>query len=190
MFIKIFNRQNFTKLVIIFTLGLIYRGLVNSYFDVNVFTDFTNFISLLYYFAFSTSIALVHEIVDFFHLSIFPNFLFQTNVVGVQHYVEHVNTRTDIQGRITRRSHRGNLSYKNNPDISYKKQSKRALHWFLWERYNDKSNYRDFKQSWDPNTKIFSEIKKGVTTEVKKKLHSATLFNKTMKWFLNRRKGD
>lgn len=68
---KIFNRLNFTKILIIFFAGLISRYMVNSIFEINVFSDFTNYISYLYYFFFSVFVALVHNFVDHFGIPSF-----------------------------------------------------------------------------------------------------------------------
>jgi hypothetical protein len=50
------------------------RFFVNYFTDINVFVDYTNFISLAYYIFMSIFVVLVHELVSFFNLSIFPNF--------------------------------------------------------------------------------------------------------------------
>lgn len=61
---KIFSRANVTKLLIIFLAGLSSRYFVNYFFGINVFSDYTNFISLLYYFLFSTFVVVVQVLVD------------------------------------------------------------------------------------------------------------------------------
>jgi hypothetical protein len=45
----IFNSITFRRIVVIFTVGLISRILVNLAFDINVFKEYTNLISLTYY---------------------------------------------------------------------------------------------------------------------------------------------
>ena len=72
----IFNKVNLTKVVIIFFVGLISRLTINNLYLVNVFIDYTNLISLIYYFSMSCFIVLVHDIVSYFHFSIFPSFIF------------------------------------------------------------------------------------------------------------------
>jgi hypothetical protein len=61
---KTFSRSNVTKLLIIFSAALSTRYFVNSFFDINVFSDFTNPISLIYYFLFSTFVVTVQQFVD------------------------------------------------------------------------------------------------------------------------------
>lgn len=63
---KIFNRFNLTKVFIIFLLGFISRIFVNQYFGVNVFVDYTNYISMIYYLVMSFFVVLVHEFVGYF----------------------------------------------------------------------------------------------------------------------------
>jgi hypothetical protein len=47
---NIFNLTNITKVLVIFLVGFIYRIIVYHYFGINVFLDYTNSISILYYF--------------------------------------------------------------------------------------------------------------------------------------------
>lgn len=155
--IKIFNRHNFTKIVIIFLFGLSSRFLVNYYLGVNVFTDFTNFISLTYYFGFSTFIVIIHEIVDLFHLSIIPSFISDFSTPTAIYNRDVVCNRdkplnnTCDQTRAREQGVRDTLlsGSRNNTHISYKNKSKCALLLFLWERYKNEGNYnyKDFKQS-------------------------------------------
>lgn len=70
---SIFNKKNLTKIVIIFTIGLSSRMIINNYFNINVFTDLFNSISLIYYFIFACVTVSVHYLVDNFNLSLFPN---------------------------------------------------------------------------------------------------------------------
>lgn len=72
---RIFNRGNITKVFIIFIVGFISRFLVNQFFGVNVFLDFTNNISLLYYLVMSCFVVFVHELVAYFEFSVIPSSL-------------------------------------------------------------------------------------------------------------------
>lgn len=71
---KIFNRSNLNKIILIFILGLLTRTFVYHIYNVNVFTDYLNTISLIYYTIFSMFIVLVHDIVDFFNVNIIPSY--------------------------------------------------------------------------------------------------------------------
>jgi hypothetical protein len=46
---KILNSITFRRILVIFVVGLVSRTLVNLVFDINVFKDYTEFISLTYY---------------------------------------------------------------------------------------------------------------------------------------------
>ena len=49
LFKIIFNPLNISKALIIFIFGLVTRILVNSFYDINVLTEYTETISLVYY---------------------------------------------------------------------------------------------------------------------------------------------
>jgi hypothetical protein len=72
---KVFNKLNFTKVIVIFSVGFISRCLVNYLFGLNVFLDYTNIISCLYYVGFSIFIVLVHDLVEHFGFNIVPYFV-------------------------------------------------------------------------------------------------------------------
>ena len=59
--IKYFNKKNFLKVIIIFTVGFVSRILVNDYFGINVYFDCLHSVSLIYYALLSIFIVLVHE---------------------------------------------------------------------------------------------------------------------------------
>lgn len=69
----IFNRFNLTKVFIIFIVGFISRILVNQFLGVNVFIDYTNTISLIYYLVMSSFVVIVHELVGYLNFSIIPS---------------------------------------------------------------------------------------------------------------------
>jgi apolipoprotein N-acyltransferase len=70
---KIFNKLNFTKFIIIFTVGFLSRFLVSSFYNINVYLDFLNMISVVYYTFFSGFIVTVHELVENYKISLVPN---------------------------------------------------------------------------------------------------------------------
>src|SRR2546423_1099241 len=59
---RVFSRLNFTKVLIIFAVGLISRVIVNYVYDINVFKDYTNVISLTYYGGFAWFVGFVNGI--------------------------------------------------------------------------------------------------------------------------------
>jgi len=333
VFNRVFNRLNFTKVFIIFVLGFLSRGFVNAFFDVNVFFDFTNSISLTYYFSFSIFIVILHDLIELFQFSIIPSFAvlsdyfrlivvysvrfitfffsfigYPTNgdplsVVKAFSYLFSIMPRvssdafnlssirksasiyfrgdyrashkmpiggfsesnvdcldigrvksynalmfdadpsktlrgknlaaTNPQGEtlLPRRynpsasntqrfNHSGsnpqsgtnphsgsnqlgiNLtdSQNNYPgDIEggkklnasqrFKQNSKRRFFWIVWGIHSDKhKSYEDFKQTWNPNTKMWYEIKNDIKNETNEFVHKLTLQKRTLSWILNRRK--
>jgi len=75
---RIFNRNNFTKLIIIFVVGFVSRTLINYYYDINVFVEYTSIISLVYYWWMSMFIVLIHEFVAYFEINIIPTFIIES----------------------------------------------------------------------------------------------------------------
>ena len=69
---RILNKQNINKILIVFIVGLTSRILVNCIYNVNVFTDYFNTISIIYYMLMSIFIVLIHEIVTLFDINIIP----------------------------------------------------------------------------------------------------------------------
>lgn len=63
---KVFTLRNFTKILVIFFVGLTSRILINHYFSVNVFTDYFHFVSISYYSFMSFFVVFVNEFVEFF----------------------------------------------------------------------------------------------------------------------------
>lgn len=71
---RIFNKSNLNKVILIFIFGFVTRALVYYTYNINVFIDYLNLVSLTYYFVFSIFIVLIHEIVNFFDINIIPSF--------------------------------------------------------------------------------------------------------------------
>ena len=69
-----FLKNHIKKVFFIFIVGFISRVLINHYTGVNVFVDFTHYISLIYYSLFSCFIVFFNEFVSYFQFSIFPSF--------------------------------------------------------------------------------------------------------------------
>jgi hypothetical protein len=70
--IYIFNRVNFSKVLVIFVVGFVSRVLVNNFWNVNVFVDYLNSISLGYYSFMAIFLVLVHELFSYIDLKLLP----------------------------------------------------------------------------------------------------------------------
>jgi hypothetical protein len=51
---NVFNLTNIIKILVIFSVGLIFRIIIYHYLDVNVFSEYTHSISILYYLGLSS----------------------------------------------------------------------------------------------------------------------------------------
>ena len=73
---RIFTKINFSKIIIIFTVGLISRIFIGFYYDINVFIEYYKSISLIYYSVMAIFIVTLGELFNYFNLSIIPSFIF------------------------------------------------------------------------------------------------------------------
>jgi len=74
LFKRIFNPLNISKALIIFIFGLVSRILVNSIYDINVFTEYTETISLVYYSTMALFVVFINELVTYFNFSFISSF--------------------------------------------------------------------------------------------------------------------
>lgn len=72
---KFFTRTNLSKIIVIFSVGILSRYFINEYFSVNVFTEYLSLISITYYSLFATFVVFIHELFSFFNVNIIPNFI-------------------------------------------------------------------------------------------------------------------
>lgn len=72
--IKTTTKKNFSGIIIIILFGLFTRSLVNYAFNVNVFVDYSNPISIFYYLVFTifSKILLIH--IELFNFPVIPSF--------------------------------------------------------------------------------------------------------------------
>ncbi len=98
-----------------------------------------------------------------------------------QHGINHTDSQNISQGFV----HGGE---KPSDSKRFKQNSKRRFFWVVWGIHTDKhKSYEDFKQSWNPNTKMWDEIKKDIKNETKEIVHTLALHKRTLVWILNRR---
>ena len=62
------NPATILKILIIFSFGLLSRMFINNVFEINVFTDYNSFISIIYYLSFSCFIAIVNFTFQYFDI--------------------------------------------------------------------------------------------------------------------------
>lgn len=73
---KIFKRTNLIKVLILFSVGFIFRIIIYQYFDVNVFLDYTSSISILYYISLSSLSVYLDELFSF-------NYIISNNIKSI-----------------------------------------------------------------------------------------------------------
>ena len=66
LFTKIFNKKTIIRIFTIFIIGFTSRFAINNYFDINVFKDYTDIISIMYYFFLSSFIVYYDSFAGFF----------------------------------------------------------------------------------------------------------------------------
>lgn len=74
---RIFTKNNVSKILIIFTVGLITRIIISNSYNVNVFIEFFNKISIIYYSLMSIFVVVLNEVFTYFELNILPQFIFE-----------------------------------------------------------------------------------------------------------------
>lgn len=86
---KLFTPTNISKIIIIFSIGLFARYLINEYLGINVFTQYLSYTSITFYSIFAGFIVFIHELFSFFNLSIIPNFIWIgfTRIGLILHYL-------------------------------------------------------------------------------------------------------
>jgi hypothetical protein len=69
---SVFNRLNLSKVLVIFMVGFVTRVLINDVYDINVFVDYLNTISLTYYGMMAIFVVLVNELFSYIDLKLLP----------------------------------------------------------------------------------------------------------------------
>ncbi len=92
---KVFNKKNLIRIFILFIIGLSSRLFINNYFNINVFIDYLNPISLIYYTIMATLIVSINELfkyIDLFNLSSLYKFI----LITISHIKEILGFKQDM----------------------------------------------------------------------------------------------
>lgn len=93
-FNKFFTTANFSKILVIFTVGLLSRYFINEYFNINVFTEYWSMVSVTFYSLFATFVVFIHECFTFFNVNIIPNFIINIlNYIFIEPFI-YIYSRT------------------------------------------------------------------------------------------------
>lgn len=78
---KIFNKKSIIKIFIIFIVGFIIRIIVNYFYNINVFIDYTNIISIIYYYFMALFVVVINEITTQFQFPFSSFFSYVFSVI-------------------------------------------------------------------------------------------------------------
>ena len=106
-------------------------------------------------------------------------------------HTSNINVSTGLQTReiLNNQCEDGNSNLTNikclTIHIKYKNIIRRKVFWHACIKSKGiYENYKDYKQEWDPNTKVLSEIKKELDKEIKNELHKIRLKKRTFDWII------
>ncbi len=133
------KKSNLIKIFVMFFIGFVSRIIINHYLDINVFLDYTNYISILYYFNLS------------FILVYFDQLFFYQGI--------HVNTDSvnDIRA-FNNNSKTTNTIFSKDNSIIHKVRCK--LTWYsLGKEKSAYGSFDEYKLTWDPKASVWKEVK-------------------------------
>ena len=138
-----FNLTNIIKILVIFSVGFISRIIIYHCLDINVFSEYTNNISILYYFGLST-------------FSVYFDQLFSYQ------YGVSINVEPNIINKSFDDNLKSSLLFNKDSTVKLPLHQKVRckLSWYsLGKNKNAFTTYEEYKLTWDPNTSVWIEIK-------------------------------
>ena len=146
-------RKILLNILIVFMVGFFSRCLLNNLLDWNNIIEYCSIISL--------------------NIILFDNFFLPID----NHFYKESYSKNILSSELKNRD----LSIKEN--YNFKDKCKRQIHWRLFGQFNKKYiSYKEFKNQWDTNTKLFTEIQ----DKYLEKKHKLIIFKKTLAWFTKR----
>lgn len=137
---KYFNLFNFIKVLVLFSIGFISRVVINHSLGINVFLDYTNFISLLYYISLS-------------FLSVYFDQLFSFNLISPVN-VDSINIKIFNKDLKT-----NNLLFSNNSQPLYQRVRCKLSWYSLGKDRVTFGTYEEYKLNWEPDASVWKEVK-------------------------------
>ena len=145
-FTNLFNLNNIIKILVIFSIGFIFRIIIYYYLGINVFLDYTNSVSILYYLGLSS-------------FSVYFDHLFSFQYINVE-------PTNNIIKSFDNNSLLFNKDFTSSK-LSLDQKIRCKLSWYsLGNDKNAFATYEEYKLTWDPKTKIWIEIKNFVKWSV------------------------
>lgn len=189
-----FTRKNITKIIIIFSVGLSTRIFINDYYDINVFNDYFNKISIIYYLFLSSFIVSLNNIIDTYNIYIIPNFStiisqFKSEYIKpsfIQNLLLNVLSNFDNKFKIPANDILSkenitqdnefkniiNFEAKNEKLISYEESYKNKSirrvpkHDSLYDNYSSNSSLKSNKSNTTSTSNYKSNLKEVTTNEI------------------------
>jgi hypothetical protein len=98
---KIFSRLNTIKILVIFVVGFVSRVLVNYFWDVNVFVDYLNSISIGYYGFMAIFVVLVNEVFSYIDIKLLPKISMDVfSISSIRRGVSAIITNIGNKGKV------------------------------------------------------------------------------------------
>jgi hypothetical protein len=136
-----FNKPKFIKILVIFFIGFVFRIIINQYMGINVFLDYTNYISILYYFNMSFILVNLDQLF-YFHQ-------------GIHVDIDSVNKIRPFNNNNSKTT---NIFFNKDNSIIHKIRCK--LTWYsLGEEKSAYGSYDEYKLTWDPKASVWKEVK-------------------------------
>jgi hypothetical protein len=148
---NIFNSTNIIKILIIFLIGFASRIIIYHYLDVNVFSDYTHSISILYYLGISS-------------LSVYFDQLFSFQYSALINIEPTNNINKSFDDNL-----KSSLLFNKDSTVKLPLHQKVRckLSWYsLGKNKNAFTTYEEYKLAWDPSTSVWIEIKNFVKWSV------------------------
>ena len=141
---SVFNSTNIIKILIIFLIGFVSRIIIYHYLDINVFSDYTHSISILYYLGISSFSVYFDQL-----------FSFQYSVpIKVEPTNNIIKSFDD--------NLKSSLLFNKDSTVKLPLHQKVRckLSWYsLGKDKNAFTTYEEYKLIWDPKTSVWIEIK-------------------------------
>lgn len=120
-----------------------------------------------------------------------PSFANGASINEINAQTSNVNVLTELQERETLNNECGdrNSNLINAKCLTiyvkYENIIRRKVFWYTCIKSKGiYENYNNYKQEWDPNTKVLSEIRKELNEEIKDELHKIRLKKRTFDWII------
>jgi len=141
---NIINLTNIIKILIIFSVGFISRIAIYHYLDINVFLEYTNNISILYYFSLSTFSVYFDQLFSYQYSA-------SINLEPINNKIKFFNNNSEGSILFTKDS---TLKLPLHHKVRCK------LSWYSLDKSkNTFATYEEYKLIWNPKDSVWIEFK-------------------------------